>query len=353
MIRWALLLTTCLLLPGCGTLGYYGHLASGQWQLMSARVPIAPLLHDPSTEPALAATLQEVLALRRFAVDQLDLPDSRSYTLYADLGRDAAVWNVLAAPRYALTAREFCSWLVGCLAYQGFFDRSRAEASAALLRDAGWDVQVAPVTAYSTLGWFADPVLNTMVRQGRLRLLSTVIHELAHERLFIKGDTAFNESYASFVEAEGWRQWQAYLGETPDHDDLLRMQRQRDFVRLVMEARTSLEAAYAEHAGDETALAAAKASGFQALRDQYVELRDDAWSGWPGYDAWFDRPLNNAHLLPFALYDQWVDAFAALFAQSGRDWPRFHAAAAALGALPEEAREAQLEALTAAAQRPQ
>lgn len=347
MVRAAFLLLLLTSLTGCARLGYYTHLAQGQWQLLQARTPIERLLADPQTDPALAEALREVLAARRFAVDTLALPDNGSYTRYADLGREAVVWNVFATPRYRLRPRETCHLLVGCLAYEGYFDRARAERRAAALADEGWDTMVAPVPAYSTLGWFDDPVLNTMMGWRRGQLIGTVFHELAHQRLFIADDTAFNEGYASFVEREGLRAWQARQGAVDPEDALLSARRQA-FIRLVMDARRALAARYAE-GGDEIALAAAKRAAFDQLRADYATLRDTQWDGWTGYDAWFAQDLNNAHLLPFGLYDQWVPAFAALFTQQGNDWPAFHAAAAALGAAPAAEREARLQQLLAGA----
>jgi predicted aminopeptidase len=332
-------------LSGCTRVGYYSHLAQGQWQLWQARTPIDRLLADPQTDPALAEALREVLAARRFAVDSLALPDNGSYTRYADLGREAVVWNVFASPRYSLRPRETCHPLVGCLAYEGYFDRDRAERRAAGLAAEGWDVMVSPVPAYSTLGWFDDPVLNTMMGWRRSQLIGTVFHELAHQRLFIADDTAFNESYASFVERAGLHAWQARQGSVDPEDTLLRERRQA-FIRLVMDARSALAARYAE-GGDDADLAADKRATFEQLRADYAALRDAQWNGWTGYDAWFSQALNNAHLLPFGLYDQWVPAFAALFAQQGNDWSAFHAAAAALGALPASEREARLQQLLA------
>lgn len=349
VVRAGFMAAVLALLAGCGKAGYYAHVVSGQWQLMAARQPIEMLVRDADTDPVLAATLRDVRVIRRFAIDHLALPDSNSYTHYADLGRDAAVWNVMAAPRYALTPRETCFIGVGCLSYQGFFDRQRAQDLASRLAQEGWDVAIVPVSAYSTLGWFADPVLNTMVRQGRARLLATVIHELAHEQLFIQGDTAFNESYASFVEREGWRQWRAHAHSSSTAGELPLSARQQAFTSLVMEAREQLAADYAKHADDADALARVKTEGFARLRRDYRRLRDAQWDGWAGYDHWFDQPLNNAHLLTFALYDQWVDAFAVLFADQQRHWPDFHAAVAALGAQSPDERQAALRALDARA----
>ncbi len=336
-----------LLLTGCGKVGYYAHLAGGQWDLLSSRIPISSVISDPATPPALADALREVLEVRQFAIDRLALPDNGSYTTYVDLQRDAVVWNVMATPRYSLAAMERCHWFVGCLAYQGFFDPQRAQAHAAALADDGWDVMVAPVPAYSTLGRFRDPVVSSMLASGRSALLGTVIHEMTHERLFISGDTAFNESYASFVEAEGLRQWRAQQGADAEPEDRLWQQRRRAFIAMVLATREQLTADYAALAGDDDALEAAKQSRFAELRQRYQQHRDEQWNGWAGYDAWFDRPLNNAHLLPFGLYDEWVPAFAALYEQVGRDWAAFHDAVNVLGNLPEDARHTKLEQLLA------
>lgn len=344
-VAFAMLLP--LLLVGCGKAGYYLHLAGGQWDLLSSRTPISSVISDPNTPPALAEALREVLAVRQFAIDSLALPDNGSYTTYVDLQRDAVVWNVMATPRYSLEALERCHWFVGCLAYQGFFDPRRADVLAAELAEQGWDAMVAPVPAYSTLGRFKDPVVSSMLAWGRSALLGTVIHEMTHERLFIASDTTFNESYASFVEAEGLRQWQALRGTEADPDDRLRQQRRREFIEMVLTTRAQLAVDYVVLAGDDDALETAKQARFTDLRQRYQQRRDHEWNGWRGYDAWFDRPLNNAHLLPFGLYDEWVPAFATLFDQVGRDWPAFHEAVKQLGNLPTETRHERLEQLLA------
>jgi predicted aminopeptidase len=347
LMRWLAPLLLLVMLSGCGKVGYYLHLAEGQWQLSAARTPIGKVIAAPETPAGLAAALRDVRDVRAFAIDTLALPDNGSYTHYVDLHRDYVVWNVMAAPAYSLEARETCHWFVGCLAYRGYFAQARAEAEVARLSAEGWDAMVSPVPAYSTLGKFRDPVLNTMLRGGVAALLGTVIHEMTHERLFVPGDTAFNESYASFVEHEGLRQWRAARDRAPDAQEAMLARRRRQFVGLVLDTREQLARDYAAHAGDPAALAAAKHAAFDALRQRYRHLRDQDWGGWTGYDAWFDRPLNNAHLLPFGLYDQWVPAFAALFDRVAGDWPAFHTAVERLAQLPPDARHARLAQLLA------
>ncbi len=325
-------------LGGC----YYQHLASGQLALLQAREPIAQVVARAETDPVLKARLLRVQAARQWAVGALGLPDNGSYTDYAALDRPFVVWNVFATPPDSLAPVEACFLMVGCLAYQGFYTRDKAEARAADLGRQGLDVHVGGVPAYSTLGWFDDPVISTMLRWDDGHLIGTVFHELAHQQLHIRDDTAFNESYAQFVEQEGLRQ---YLRDHPLDYDAAAESRRAQFVKQVLAAREQLEILYAQPLTREAKLAG-KAAVFSQLRADYRQLRDGEWKGYAGYDAWFDDPqLNNAKLLPFGLYDAWVPAFAALFEQEGRDWSRFHAAVKRLSKLPSAERKAEIEAL--------
>ena len=244
LTRLSLLAAAVALLPGC----YYGHLARGQLDLLSKRVPIAEVLADPATDAALRRKLERALDARAFASRELGLPDNASYTSYADLGRPYAVWNVFAAPELALEPHEWCYPFLGCLAYRGFYDRARAEAAAAELKEQGLDVYVAGIPAYSTLGWFDDPLLNTMNGEEDA-LAGTIFHELAHQVHFVDGDTAFNESFATFVEQEGLRR---YLKDAPElAAAAARRERwQEDFVALMLGARERLAAIYASEAPD-------------------------------------------------------------------------------------------------------
>ncbi|MFY1053188.1 aminopeptidase [Ectopseudomonas khazarica] len=330
-----------LLLGGCSTLDYYAHLGQGQWQLLQAREPVERLLQDPQTTPELARRLALSQQARDFASASLRLPDNRSYRLYADLKRPFVVWNVFATPEFSLDPELHCFPIAGCVAYRGYYQQGRARGAAALLRQQGLDTYIGSVEAYSTLGWFDDPLLNSMLRWDDERLVAVIFHELAHQQFYLPGDTAFNESFATFVEREGLRQWHASRGETPPASD--DHQRQQ-FVELVLASRERLRLLYARDL-PAAAMRSAKQAEFARLRHDYRTLRQREWGGQGRYDAWIDAPLNNAKLLPFGLYDQWVPAFAALFARKGRDWPAFYAAVAALGQLPAEQRHAQLTTL--------
>lgn len=341
--RWVPL-AAALLLNGCSTLDYYGHLAGGQLHLLQAREPIAELLENPSADPELKQRLALAQQARDFASAQLSLPDNDSYRLYADIQRPFVVWNVFATPEFSLSPELHCFPIAGCVAYRGFYSQGRARGAAALLKQQGLDTYLGGVEAYSTLGWFDDPILNTMLRWSDERLVAVIFHELAHQQLYVANDTAFNESFASFVEQQGLRQWRASRG-LPAPDGAGERQKQQ-FIALILASRARLEQLYASPRSDEQKRRG-KAAEFARLRSEYRQLRDSQWHGDRRYDAWIDAPLNNAKLLPFGLYDRWVPAFAALFDQAGSDWTTFYARAAELGELPAEQRDARLNRLTA------
>lgn len=331
------------LLNGCSSIGYYGQLASGQWQLLQARKPVAEVITQPATPPKLRQHLLHAEQARTFASAQLKLPDNRSYRVYADIGRPFVVWNVFATPEFSLEPQTHCFPIAGCAAYRGYYTQGAARGAAALQKQQGLDVYVGGVEAYSTLGWFDDPILSSMLGWGDERLAAVIFHELAHQRVYVQDDTAFNESFATFVEQEGSRQWRAARG-LPAHtlDD----GQQRDqFVALVLASRERLKALYAAPL-TESAKRAGKQAEFERLRREYRTLRDSQWGGKGRFDAWINAPMNNAKLLPFGLYDQWVPAFAALFTQVNGDWEAFYQRVESLGRLSLEQRQQALNRIT-------
>lgn len=331
-----------LLLSGCSSLEYYTQLAAGQWQLLQAREPVSAIIAAPAGDPQLQRRLALAQQARSFASAELGLPDNRSYRLYADLQRPYVVWNVFATAELSLAPLTHCFPIAGCVAYRGFYQQGRARGAAALLRQDGLDTYVAGIEAYSTLGWFDDPILNTMLRWDDERLAAVIFHELAHQQLYVPDDTAFNESFASFVEQEGLRQWRASRG-LPAQDGAGERQKQQ-FIALILASRARLERLYASPRSAE-AKRQGKAAEFARLRGEYRQLRDSQWRGDRRFDAWINAPLNNAKLLPFGLYDRWVPAFAVLFAQAGSDWAAFYARAAQLGERPAKQRHVQLNRL--------
>lgn len=335
-MRWPVLLC-CALLGGCSTIGYYGQLAAGQKALMRAREPISRIVADPSRDPGLRQRLQKVSEARRWAVQYLLLPDNRSYSSYVELDRPYVLWNLFATPELSVEPLQHCFPLVGCVAYRGYYRRESAERAAQRLREQGNDVHIAGVPAYSTLQWFDDPLLSSMMHWSDETLIATVFHELAHQKLFVPGDTEFNESFASFVGAEGLRR---YLRAHGGDDAAFREEQRRraELTALVLASRQRLAQIYAGDSGH-ALKRQLKRTEFDRLRSEYRALRDGRWQGDASYDTLIDRlDGNNAALLPFGLYDAGVPAFAALFAAEQRDWARFYRAATALAESPERRR---------------
>ncbi|PZX01680.1 putative aminopeptidase [Pseudomonas sp. 478] len=331
-----------LFLNGCAGVSYYGQLASGQLQLLRAREPVSRVIADPGRDQLLRAHLIQSQKARTFASQQLHLPDNQSYRLYADIGRPFVVWNVFATPEFSLTPQNHCFPIAGCVAYRGYYSQSAARGEAALQRLQGMDVSIGGVEAYSTLGWFNDPIISSMMAWGDERLATLIFHELAHQRFYVKDDTEFNESFATFVEQEGTRQWRAFRGLAPDSG--AQVQQRDQFIQLVLDTRTRLERLYTLPLPADQ-MRQRKADEFERLRGEYRQLRDSRWAGDKRYDAWINAPMNNARLLPFGLYDQWVPAFAVLFRQEAGDWVKFYAAVEKLGALPVGERKVALKAL--------
>ncbi|NVZ20726.1 aminopeptidase [Pseudomonas costantinii] len=331
-----------VLLSGCSSVSYYSQLASGQWQLLRAREPVSEVIADPSRPQLLRDHLVQSQKARTFASEHLHLPDNQSYRLYADIGRPYVVWNVFATTEFSLSPETHCFPIAGCVAYRGYYNQGAARGEAALLQQQGMDVSIGGVEAYSTLGWFNDPIMSSMMNWGDERLATLIFHELAHQRFYVKDDTEFNESYANFVEQEGTRQWRAARGLVPLSNATLQ---QRDqFIRLILDTRKRLEALYVQPLAADV-MRRAKAAEFERLRSDYRQLRDSQWDGDKRYDVWINQPMNNARLLPFGLYDQWVPAFAALFRQVDGDWVKFFAAVEKVGGLPVEQRKAALRQL--------
>ena len=331
-----------LLLNGCSTVSYYSQLASGQVQLLRAREPVSEVIADDHRDEKLRAHLVQSQKARTFASQQLHLPDNQSYRFYVDIGRPYVVWNVFVTPEFSLKPQNHCFPIAGCVAYRGYYSQSAARGEAALQRLQGMDVTIGGVEAYSTLGWFNDPIMSSMMNWGDERLATLIFHELAHQRVYVKDDTEFNESFATFVEQEGTRQWRAYRGLPPDNGD--QAKRRDQFTQLVLDTRSRLEQLYTLPLPPDQ-MRQRKAAEFERLRGEYRQLRDSQWAGDKRYDAWINAPMNNARLLPFGLYDQWVPAFAALFRQAGGDWVAFYAQVEKLGALPVEQRKAALNTL--------
>lgn len=346
-MRRAFLFVLLAALPffaGCGTVKYYAQATRGQLQVLHRKQPIQKLLADTNTPPTVRERLTLLLSIRDFAEKELRLPANGHYQHYADLKRRFAVWNVYAAPEFSLAAKTWWYPVVGRLEYRGYFDERAARREAARLAARGYDVHVGGVTAYSTLGWFHDPALNTFLFKEDVELAELIFHELAHQRLFIAGDTDFNEAFATAVAEEGVERWLRARG------DGAAITRQREatahqeiFLRLVARARAELEALYPAGPGGDCTCGRRreKEAVFERLRRDYATARTN-WGGSGEYDRWFGQSLNNALLNTVETYHAFVPAFRQLLAQAGGDLERFFHAATALGKLKPEERHRRL-----------
>lgn len=344
--RGALLIAVMLILGGCTGAGYYAQSIGGHLDLMAKRQDVSALVADESTPPALKQKLERADAIREFATAELALPDNGSYRSYVDVGKPYVTWNVVAAPALSLQPMTWCFPVVGCVAYRGYFDEAEAIAYGDELAGENMDVVVAGARAYSTLGWFDDPILNTILFDAEYRFAGTLFHELTHERVFVAGDSSFNESYAVTVEREGVRRWLA-RNSTPGMQRAYDQERARreDFLALVLATREELIALYGSSMDDAEKLRE-KDRIFDALRAGYARLKT-SWDGYSGYDSWFAKNLNNAKLALLATYNVHVPAFERLLVEQQGDMMKFHAAVETLSKMTKEERDAELARLAA------
>jgi len=333
-----------LFVPGCSSLEYYAQAAGGHLEVMRLAVPIEERLHEADTPEPLRAKLAKVLAIREFASRELGLPDNGSYRRYADIGRPFVVWNVFAAPEFSVKPVESCFLFAGCVSYRGFYSEEAAQRHSVALAGEGYDVYVGGVAAYSTLGWFSDPVLSTFIQYPEPEVARILFHELAHQVVYVKGDTIFNESFAAAVEDEGVRRWLEREGASAQRTAYEDSRRRRsEFVALVTKYRGELAAFYDRPAEPEEKRAG-KRRLFSAMQDEYRALKD-SWGGFAGYDRLFASGANNALLASVASYSELVPAFRALLTQKSGDLPVFYAAVRELAKLEKSERDARLAVL--------
>jgi predicted aminopeptidase len=284
-------------LSGC----YVLQAASGQLGVMAASRPVANVIADPATPRATREQLELAVEARAFAVRELGLPDSGSYRRYADLRREYAVWNVVATPEFSLRPLRWCFPVAGCVNYRGYFHEADANAYAWKLVARGDDAVVEGVAAYSTLGRLDDPLLSTMISWRETRLVGTIFHELAHQELYVAGDSAFNEAFAGVVEDAGLRRWLASRGESGKLEAYeTSRRRQAEFLALLRDAGARLERLY-RGTLPPVEKRVEKNRVFGQLKFAYEQLKQ-RWGGYRGYDEWFARPLGNASLASVATY---------------------------------------------------
>jgi len=302
-MRWLALAALALLVVGCQSLAYYTQAIGGHLGVMARARPVDEVIADPATDPALKQRLQTARRIREFASKRLGLPDNPSYASYAQIDRPYVVWNVFAAPELSVEPKAECFPFTGCVSYRGFYKEDEARRHAQKLREAGYDVYVGGVPAYSTLGWFDDPLLSTFIGYPDAQLARLVFHELAHQLVYAKNDTTFNESFAVTVEEEGVKRWLESEGRAADLEAFRASQRRkRDFIALVAETRKRLDEIYRAELPREAKL--------EQKRAELEKLR----AAWPGA---IPADANNAFLVSIGVYTDLVPMFERLLAQSG------------------------------------
>jgi predicted aminopeptidase len=335
-----------LMLTSCSSLSYYTQAAQGQLQLLSDARPIDDWIADTSTNVKLRHRLEAARQIRRFAIQEMKLPDNGSYTNYTSLKRSYVLWNVVATPELSLKPIQWCFPVAGCVNYRGYYSKTDAQAYAKKLRAQGNDVEVGGVSAYSTLGWFSDPLVSTFINYPDAELARLIFHELAHQVVYVAGDSQFNESFASAVEQAGVEAWLERFGNPAMSDAYDRYKaRKSDFLALLLRYRGELERTYKSMESDQYKRAT-KGRLFIALQDDYQVLKAN-WGGYAGYDRFFAEPLSNAHLASVATYNDLVPAFRVLLRRE-KTWQGFYGAVNRLAALDKDKRHLALKRLAAA-----
>lgn len=325
-------------LVACTNAGYYAQAAQGHAQILLARKPIDQLLEKETTPPILKERLRLVLEIREFASRELLLPDNGSYRSYADINRPDVLFNVVAAPEFSLQPVTWCFPFAGCVNYRGYYNSQAAEQFAATLRQQGIETDQYGVSAYSTLGWFDDPVLNTFINRSDAALAGLIFHELAHQQLYVKDDSSFSEAFAEVVEGEGVKRWLNRQGEFPPDKTLEGQVRQEAFYNLLLQSRRELESLY--NSGKPVDIMREKKKAvFSELNRRYRTLRDEVWHGYSGYDRWFERPVNNARLAGVATYHDRKPAFIGLLKRVDGNLSLFYQEVASLAKRPRAERD--------------
>ena len=338
MKRVLLLVLIFPAISGC----YYLQAAKGQLELMRKREPIDQIIKDPDTSPELAARLQFMSEARDFSIAELGLPDNKSYRTYAELEQDYVVWNVFAAPEFSLTPKQWCFPVAGCVSYRGYFSKEKAIRQSRRLAENGFDVAVGGVAAYSTLGNFSDPILSTMMQWDDIPLVAVLFHELAHQVVYVKGDSAFNESFATAVEEFGVKLWlQSKQQEAQFADYVSRRNYQQRVANIVADSREDLERVYLSDASARTK----RDRKTQRLSQLVADVTSEAQRS--GFEAsgWLGEGVNNAHLISTTLYEGYLPAFRWLRAQC-EDIECFYTRAHALAELDASDRDRAMKELT-------
>ncbi|MEM7400502.1 MAG: aminopeptidase [Pseudomonadota bacterium] len=332
-------IVVCLLFcfSACSTIGYYHQSISGHFKLISKREPIADIVNDSQRDAHLVDKLHLSQELRNFASQRLNLPDNDSYRSYVQLEAPYVTWNVFAAPQFSISLNQWCFLVIGCVPYRGYFEQQEAEAYAEHLALQGQDVYVAGVPAYSTLGWFDDPLLSSMIDRGELVTAAYIFHELAHQQFYLNGDGAFNEAFATAVEEIGVLLWLKSQDRTEDIENYENFLKQKYiFFDFIKKSRDEFEVLYQQEF-DAEKMQAEKEILIAEMRRKFSNLSAKS-KHIARYTKWMSGPLNNAQLGVISLYRELVPAFHNLFTMCDDNFDRFYAQVEIIAKMPEEQR---------------
>ena len=341
-----LLILSSISVSGCSSIEYYWQAVNGNFEILDRQKPIGEILTEPDLDTELRVLLMQMQQARKFASDELSLPENDSYHEYADIGRDYVIWNVIATKEFSVAPQAWCFPFAGCINYRGYFSKSDAEDFADQLRLEGKDVYVAGARAYSTLGWFDDPLLNTMLYGDESMRVDVLFHELAHQILYIKNDTGFNEAFATAVAQEGVRRWFLHNSNTSAYEQYLEAQQHRaEFNHLLKKTRSDLKELY-NQSDDPTSMREEKQRIFLKLKTDYAVLKHN-WNNDSRFDAWMAQPLNNAHLALVATYHELVPSFLIYLQNNDGDLQLFYNQMEQLSRLPITERLEKLKMVSA------
>jgi predicted aminopeptidase len=337
-------------LSGCENVGYYRQAIAGEYQILAHEKPIAKLIDDPATPPKLKAQFKKIIEIRKFAKEEMKEPADKLYVKYTDLHRPFVVWNVNVANPLSFQPKTWWFLVVGSASYRGYFNETNALRYAEKWKKKGWDVYVDGIETYSTLGWFRDPLLNTFIYDSDADLADIIFHELGHRRLFVPGDTDFNEAFATTVAAEGVRRWYQAGHDPKEYEQYLRERREEnDFVKLVLATRDQLQGVYTNANLPDIEKYREKMGKIELFRQNFNKLKQQWGVKKSGYDGWVNGPINNAKLNTIAAYFDLEPGFQAVLRAQDGDIEKFYDAVSRLAKLPLEERHA---ALTKAAEAP-
>ena len=315
-----LLLAVLLTQTACSTISFYGQSIIGHNRLMLARQPVDKLIK--TAEPELKAQLEIAKQLRQFSVEELSLPDNKSYSTYVDLQRDYPVWSVVAADEFSIQPKSWCYPVIGCASYRGYFSEDNANQYAERLQQQGLETHVGGAIAYSTLGWFSDPLLPSMMRYGIADFAENMFHELAHQVLYVNGNSSFNEAFASVIGEQGALRWLQ-----KNKPELVAAYQQRlgyntDFTQLLNQTKQQLAELYASDLSVQKKRME-KARLINQLQSNYLDLKANKWAGQGAYDRWFETPVTNARLAAISTYRDQMPRLEALLLQCDNNFERF------------------------------